>query len=119
MHKQHVARVGVIVASFLLVPLAAWAQSSITGVVRDASGGVLPGVTVEAASPALIEKVRSVVTDERACTGSSTCGPAPTPSRSRCPASARAPRWHRAARRIHGDGERRPGGRRSSKRRLP
>lgn len=37
--------------------------SSITGVVRDSSGGVLPGVTVEAASPALIEKVRSAVTD--------------------------------------------------------
>jgi uncharacterized surface anchored protein len=32
-------------------------------VVRDASGAVLPGVTVEASSPALIEKVRSVVTD--------------------------------------------------------
>ena len=47
----------------LLLPAAAWAQSSITGVVRDVSGGVLPGVTVEAASPALIEKVRSVVTD--------------------------------------------------------
>lgn len=39
------------------------AQASITGVVRDASGAVLPGVTVEASSPALIEKVRSVVTD--------------------------------------------------------
>jgi hypothetical protein len=37
--------------------------ASITGVVKDASGAVLPGVTVEAASPALIEKVRSVVTD--------------------------------------------------------
>ena len=37
---------------------------AITGVVRDTSGGVLPGVTVEAASPALIEKVRSVVTDD-------------------------------------------------------
>ena len=37
--------------------------SSITGVVRDASGAVLPGVTVEAASPALIEKVRVAVTD--------------------------------------------------------
>jgi hypothetical protein len=34
-------------------------------VVRDSSGGVLPGVTVEAASPALIEKVRSVVTDSQ------------------------------------------------------
>lgn len=61
---QRVTRVGVIVSSLLLVPLAAWAQSSITGVVRDTSGGVLPGVTVEAASPVLIEKVRSVVTDE-------------------------------------------------------
>ena len=48
---------------FVLLPVAAWAQSSITGVVRDASGGVLPGVTVEAASPALIEGVRSAVTD--------------------------------------------------------
>jgi hypothetical protein len=42
---------------------AAHAQSSITGIVRDTSGGVLPGVTVEAASPALIEKTRSAVTD--------------------------------------------------------
>ncbi len=49
----------------LLVPLAGNAQvlGSIAGSVRDASGAVLPGVTVEAASPALIEKVRSAVTD--------------------------------------------------------
>src|SRR5438552_6736364 len=49
----------------LLLPSSASAQfaGAITGVVKDASGGVLPGVTVEAASPALIEKVRSVVTD--------------------------------------------------------
>jgi hypothetical protein len=33
------------------------------GNVRDSSGAVLPGVTVEAASPALIEKVRSATTD--------------------------------------------------------
>jgi hypothetical protein len=46
-----------------VVPAAAYAQASITGTVRDTSGAVLPGVTVEAASPALIEKVRSVVTD--------------------------------------------------------
>src|SRR5207249_7054600 len=37
--------------------------SGIAGTVRDASGAVLPGVTVEAASPALIEKVRTVVTN--------------------------------------------------------
>ena len=36
---------------------------SIAGVAKDTSGAVLPGVTVEAASPVLIEKVRSVVTD--------------------------------------------------------
>ena len=41
----------------------AFAQASITGVVRDSSGGVLPGVTVEVSSPALIERVRSSVTD--------------------------------------------------------
>ena len=38
-------------------------RGTLTGTVRDASGGVLPGVTVEAASPALIEKVRTAVTD--------------------------------------------------------
>src|SRR5438046_5052604 len=45
--------------------LAAQSASSgtIAGVVKDTSGAVLPGVTVEAASPALIEKVRSAVTD--------------------------------------------------------
>jgi hypothetical protein len=48
----------------LVLPVAASAQtSSIAGTVRDASGAVLPGVTVEAASPVLIEKARSVVTD--------------------------------------------------------
>jgi hypothetical protein len=46
----------------MIIPPAVYAQASITGVVRDTSGAVLPGVTVEAASPALIEKVRSVVT---------------------------------------------------------
>src|ERR1700704_1946450 len=47
----------------LLLSTRALAQGSIAGVVRDTSGAVLPGVTVEAASPALIEKVRSVATD--------------------------------------------------------
>ena len=61
--QKQFARV-VAVAAFVLLPGLASAQSSIVGVVRDASGGVLPGVTVEAASPALIEKVRSVITDE-------------------------------------------------------
>src|SRR6185312_15031941 len=50
---------------FLLLPALGYAQTapSLAGVVRDSSGAVLPGVTVEAASPALIEKVRSVTTD--------------------------------------------------------
>jgi carboxypeptidase family protein len=47
----------------LLVPAAARAQGSITGVVKDTSGALIPGVTVEASSPALIEKVRTAVTD--------------------------------------------------------
>jgi hypothetical protein len=52
----------------LMVPVLAAAQGALargalTGTARDASGAVLPGVTVEAASPALIEKVRTVVTD--------------------------------------------------------
>jgi len=48
----------------LLVPAAAHAQSTFTGTVKDTSGAVLPGVTVEAASPVLIEKTRSVITNE-------------------------------------------------------
>src|SRR5688572_11131777 len=51
-------------ACLAVVPSAVYAQqASITGVVRDSSGAVLPGVTVEASSPALIEGVRSAVTD--------------------------------------------------------
>jgi hypothetical protein len=52
-----------VVFGSLLLPAAAHAQAVITGVVRDASGAVLPGVTVDAASPVLIEKVRSVITN--------------------------------------------------------
>src|SRR3954465_15649983 len=50
-------------ACLVLAPSLALGQATITGVVRDASGAVLPGVTVEAASPVLIEKVRSAQTD--------------------------------------------------------
>jgi hypothetical protein len=52
-----------IAAGVAFLPSMVFAQASITGVARDSSGGVLPGVVVEASSPALIEKVRSVVTD--------------------------------------------------------
>src|SRR5687768_1586365 len=50
-------------ASLVVFPLAAHAQGSITGAVKDPSGAVLPGVTVEVASPALIEQSRSAVSD--------------------------------------------------------
>ena len=52
-----------VLLALALWPAAAHAQSAITGIIRDTSGAVMPGVTVEAASPALIEKVRSVTTD--------------------------------------------------------
>src|SRR5690349_4505307 len=58
-----VCRALFVLALLLLAPVAAHAQASITGVVKDASGAVLPGVTVEVASPVLIEKVRTGVTD--------------------------------------------------------
>ncbi|HEY7448880.1 MAG TPA: carboxypeptidase-like regulatory domain-containing protein, partial [Vicinamibacterales bacterium] len=50
-------------ACVLLLPTIASAQAALSGLVQDTSGAVLPGVTVEAASPVLIEKVRTTVTD--------------------------------------------------------
>jgi hypothetical protein len=47
----------------LFTPAAVFAQASIAGTARDTSGAVLPGVTVEASSPVLIERTRSVSTD--------------------------------------------------------
>jgi carboxypeptidase family protein len=52
-----------LLVSAALVPSVVFAQGSITGVVTDISGAVLPGVTVEVASPTLIERLRSAVTD--------------------------------------------------------
>jgi hypothetical protein len=62
MKMQRLLRV-IILTAVALMPAAAFAQASIVGTVRDASGAVLPGVTVEASSSALIEKTRSVVTN--------------------------------------------------------
>ena len=59
---RHVAKAALLAAIVVLIPNLAQAQS-LAGTVRDASGAVLPGVTVEAASPALIEKVRTTVSD--------------------------------------------------------
>ena len=52
-----------IVAGFVLLPAAAFAQTTLAGTVKDTSGAVLPGVTVEASSPVLIEKTRTAVSD--------------------------------------------------------
>ncbi len=61
---MHRTRGGLLVLLFtFLTPAIAVGQASVTGVVRDASGAVLPGVTVEVSSSALIEKVRTTVTD--------------------------------------------------------
>ena len=58
------ARIGfLVVLAVLLTPAFTLAQSAIAGLVTDATGAILPGVTVEATSPALIEKTRSVVSD--------------------------------------------------------
>ena len=61
MHR--VVKVVAAFATVLLLPGIVFAQATIAGVVRDASAAVLPGVTVEASSPALIEKIRTVVSD--------------------------------------------------------
>jgi hypothetical protein len=61
--RRAVCCAAVLFAAVFLVPNASYAQGSIAGVVRDTSGGFMPGVTVEASSPALIEKTRTVVTD--------------------------------------------------------
>jgi hypothetical protein len=67
MRSSVVSSVVLVAALLVCSPAAAWAQSQsgIVGVVRDTSGAVLPGVSVEAASPALIEKVRSAATDSQ------------------------------------------------------
>ena len=52
-------------AAMLALPARAWAQSTgnIAGVATDTTGAILPGVTVETTSPALIERTRTVTTD--------------------------------------------------------
>src|SRR4051812_49632836 len=61
---REMLRVSATAICAVLLSTAAFAQSAtITGVVKDSSGGVMPGVTVDASSDVLIEKVRSAVTD--------------------------------------------------------
>jgi Carboxypeptidase regulatory-like domain len=56
-------RILFVVAWLVVLPSTGYAQATLAGVVKDASGAVLPGVTVEASSPTLIEKTRTAVTD--------------------------------------------------------
>jgi len=61
--RRLVLSAAIVCVAVFMISREASAQASIAGVVRDGSGAVLPGVTVEASSPALIEKTRSVVSD--------------------------------------------------------
>ena len=64
MQTSLASRIVIAVCVVMMLPVLASAQTSgIAGLVKDASGAVLPGVTVEVASPVLIEKVRTAVTD--------------------------------------------------------
>src|SRR2546425_2113862 len=68
MNAHQFVRLVVVSGCLVFLPATAWAQAetgNIAGVVRDTSGAVMPGVTVEAASPALIERVRGVTTDSQ------------------------------------------------------
>ena len=58
-----IARCFLLFGLVAVVPRVAAAQATLAGEVKDTTGAVLPGVTVEAASPALIKKVRTAVTD--------------------------------------------------------
>ena len=64
MRKRRLCRaIALASLSFIALPAVARAQSAIAGIVKDTTGAVLPGVNVEASSPVLIERTRSVTTD--------------------------------------------------------
>ena len=63
MTSRGIAAAICVVLGISMLPAAARAQSTIAGVVKDTSGAVLPGVTVEASSDVLIERTRAVITD--------------------------------------------------------
>ena len=99
----------------VFVPAAAFAQAVIAGTVKDASGAVLPGVTVEAASPALIEKVRIGVTDGTGQYRIEDLRPGTyTVTFTLAGLQHLQARRHRADRLVHGDDQRRSQGRHRS-----
>ena len=107
------------VALFMLLPAAAYAQGTIAGSVKDTSGAVLPGVTVEASSPALIEEAGTVVTDSAGQYKILDLRQGPTRSSLRCRLQDRAARRHHPGGQLHRAGERRPAGRRPRRDRSP
>src|SRR6202040_1760267 len=56
-------RIAFVLSWLVLLPASAYAQAALAGVVKDPSGAVLPGTTIEASSPALIEKTRTAISD--------------------------------------------------------
>ena len=86
-------------ACLLVLPATTYAQASISGIVRDTSGAVLPGVTVEAASPVLIEKARTAVTDGTGRYRIVDLRPGTYSSSSRYGLQHSEARWHRTRRR--------------------
>jgi hypothetical protein len=60
---NRVRRIVIVLVAVSALPASAFAQATLSGVVKDISGGVLPGTTVEVSSPALIEKTRTAVSD--------------------------------------------------------
>jgi hypothetical protein len=63
MKRSRIVMLGFLLGSFLALPTRVHAQSAFAGIVKDATGAVLPGVTVEAASPVLIEQSRTATSD--------------------------------------------------------
>ncbi len=61
--RRLILGMAVVGAWMAMLPSAAYGQAAIAGTVRDGSGAALPGATVEAASPALIERVRTAISD--------------------------------------------------------
>ena len=89
-------------------PALARAQSVFTGTVKDTSGAVMPGVTVEAASPVLIEKVKSAITDENGQYRIVDLRPGTYTLTFTLPGfNTHHPRGHRAAVQLHRDDQRR------------
>src|SRR5262245_46966666 len=67
MNTRQIVYFVLLLSCFLVLPATLWGQAdagNIIGIVRDTSGAVLPGVSVEASSPALIERTRTTVSDE-------------------------------------------------------